>query len=162
MACAMQDDGALAFCDPGGEVTLVLPGDAAAVHDGLQALFGTLLSRGLAPSDRDTAELVLAEVLNNIVEHAYARDGGLIEITLSRRPGELVCRVTDTGAPLPQGTLPEGRLPAADLSTLQLADLPEGGFGWFLIRSLSHDLSYQRENGQNRLSFRLQMTDPPT
>ena len=32
-------------------------------------------------------------------------------------------------------------------------DLPEGGFGWFLIRSLTRDLTYLREDGYNMLCF---------
>jgi serine/threonine-protein kinase RsbW len=157
----MQDDRVIALRDGDCDVTLVVPCDAEAVREGLQALFGTLLSRGLSPADHDTAELVLAEVLNNIVEHAYARGDGLIEITLSQSPGALIFRVTDSGAPMPGGTLPDRRLPVGDLSSRPLADLPEGGFGWFLIHSLSHDLSYRREGGKNRLSFRLKTADTP-
>ena len=37
-------------------------------------------------------------------------------------------------------------------------DLPEGGFGWHVIRTLSKDLHYRRENGRNQLSFRLDTT----
>jgi serine/threonine-protein kinase RsbW len=32
-------------------------------------------------------------------------------------------------------------------------DLPEGGFGWFLIRELTKDLQYVRHEDQNRLTF---------
>ena len=32
-------------------------------------------------------------------------------------------------------------------------DLPEGGFGWFLIRTLTLDLEYERDGGFNKLRF---------
>ncbi len=130
---------------------VTIPGDALAVREGLKALFDTIVLRSLNEDGRGTAEIVLAEALNNIVEHAYARQSGEIEITLQLRPNELVCRITDTGLPMPGSKLPDGAL-APHLAT---GGLPEGGFGWYLIRSLSHDLSYHRENGRNLLSFRL-------
>ena len=68
-----------------------------------------------------------------------------------RHDGGLHCTVSDTGAPMPGLCLPEGQFqPLKDL-----ADLPEGGFGWFLIRSLTEGLAYQRSKGLNRLSFQL-------
>ena len=36
-----------------------------------------------------------------------------------------------------------------------ICDLPEGGFGWFLIRDLAKDLSYQRLAQENRIELRL-------
>jgi serine/threonine-protein kinase RsbW len=100
---------------------------------------------------RGTAEIVLAEVLNNIVEHAYADQGGDITLRLVQQDGAVHCTVIDTGAPMPGLCLPEGRFQPLD----DLADLPEGGFGWFLIRSLTQGLAYRRTQGVNRLSFRL-------
>lgn len=132
---------------------IVIPGDPMAVRHGLLALFDTILLRNLPEDGRGTAEIVLAEALNNIVEHAYARHQGDIEITLKLSPSGLVCRIVDTGVPMPEGALPAGTLkPFAEDD-----DLPEGGFGWFLIRTLSRDLEYRREGMNNLLSFRLDM-----
>ena len=58
-------------------------------------------------------------------------------------------RVVDTGLPMPGGEAPAGKLG----KLLEIQDLPEGGFGWFLIRSLTQELTYQREGNQNTLSF---------
>lgn len=99
------------------------------------------------------AELVLAEVLNNVVEHAYGEAGGRVEVSLQKGPGGVQCLITDEGRAMPGGELPEGRLPGGP--EINLSDLPEGGFGWHLIRSLSTDLTYARVDGQNRLSFLL-------
>jgi serine/threonine-protein kinase RsbW len=40
--------------------------------------------------------------------------------------------------------------PAAPLS-----EMPEGGFGWLIIRQLARDVSYTRQDGVNHLSFRI-------
>ena len=38
--------------------------------------------------------------------------------------------------------------------------LPEGGFGWLIIRRLAHDVRYLRQSGVNELSFRLAVGTP--
>lgn len=50
---------------------------------------------------------------------------------------------------MPGLCLPPGLQQPVDL----LEDIPEGGYGWFLIRSLTKDLAYHRINGTNHLSF---------
>jgi len=42
-----------------------------------------------------------------------------------------------------------------------IADLPEGGFGWGLIRALSSGLSYRRMSERNRLAFRIPLPGAP-
>ncbi|MCY1126640.1 ATP-binding protein [Frigidibacter sp. RF13] len=111
------------------------------------------LGDGLAEPDRGTVEIVLAEVLNNIVEHAYARcPPGRIRLFLTPIEEGLACRVEDDGHPMPSLVLPDGRLP--DISD-ELDLLPEGGWGWSLIRSLTADLIYERTARANRLTFRI-------
>lgn len=128
--------------------TIVIPSDPMAVRQGLKSLFDSLLLRQLDETDRGKAEIVLAEALNNIVEHAYADGTGEIELTICLNQRGLTCRIVDQGAPMPHGTLPCGHLAAPE-------GLPEGGFGWHLIRTLSEDLRYARVAGQNQLTFRL-------
>ena len=134
----------------GDHVRLMIPAGAEAVRQALQEACATWLLRSLTEDARGTAEIVIAEALNNIVEHACASGEGEIELSLKRTGGKLSVLITDRGHPMPGGTLPEGRLPVPDPD-----DLPEGGFGWFLIRSLSQDLRYCRADGRNHLFFRL-------
>lgn len=124
---------------------LVIRAEPASVRAALLSITAVAPVRDLAPPQRHTVELVLAEVLNNVAEHAYAGAAGHVAITLIMLSDGLVCEVVDEGAPMPNGALPEGRLPDADL--------PEGGFGWHLIRSLSRDITYRRQRGANRLGF---------
>jgi serine/threonine-protein kinase RsbW len=36
---------------------------------------------------------------------------------------------------------------------LDLMDLPEGGFGWFMIHSLCKEISFEREHNRNCLTM---------
>lgn len=137
----------------GAEQRLVIAGDAPAVREGLMALMATDMLRGLPEDCRTSAELVMAEVMNNIVEHAYESRGGLIEVALRRLPFGLACRISDSGLPMPGGATPMGQMTGNDAACP--ADLPEGGFGWGLIRLLARDLAYVRTGGKNHITFLL-------
>lgn len=141
----------------GDHSRIVIPSDPMAVRQALCALFDSLMAGRMSADARDTAQIVLAEALNNIVEHAYAHTSGEIEVTVDVSPLGLTCRIMDAGLPLPGGALPQGALPALRLGD----DLPEGGFGWHLIRTLSEDLDYRREGGRNFLTFRISAQQYP-
>jgi serine/threonine-protein kinase RsbW len=140
------------FQDP---PSLVFTADPAAVRAALARLLAAAPVQGLAEDDRGTVELVLAEVLNNVAEHAYAGGSGPVEVGLCATPLGIACRIVDKGFAMPGGKLPDGTLP--DVAP---PDFPEGGFGWHLIRSLTADLTYARSAGQNRLSFLIPLTAP--
>lgn len=107
----------------------------------------------LSEEEKSSIEIVLAEALNNVVEHAYAdSEQGEIKLVLRHGRAGLLVEIRDSGLPMPNGRTPVGDHPATDVSN---ADLPEGGFGWFLIRELARDLVYDRENGENFLIFRM-------
>lgn len=143
-----------------GMARIVIDSDLKAVRDGLQDLFASALMTELSAESRGTAEIVLAEALNNVVEHAYATYPGKIEVSMQRQDHGLSVEVVDRGLPMRQAGLPGGNLPAGRPPQQgSLDDLPEGGFGWFLIRSLSQDLSYAREADRNCLRFSLPVDD---
>jgi serine/threonine-protein kinase RsbW len=130
------------------EALFTMTSEAEAVRDGLQTAMASAPLSLISDNDRGTAEIVLAEVLNNVVEHAYATLTGNIRLQLSLSQDRLHCLIEDEGVAMPGGQPPAGNLPRAE-------DLPEGGFGWHLIRVLSTGLSYQRLGQTNRLSFSL-------
>ena len=121
------------------------------MRDGLSKL-------GLLPEELGSVEIVVAEVLNNISEHAYEeRPDGKIEMALIPSNAQLHCSVVDHGKPMPNGQTPLGK--AHDLD-VEMDDLPEGGFGWFLIGELAHDLTYERKGEENHLTFKMQVGAP--
>ncbi len=135
------------------DVAVRLSGGEIAVRRTLVLLRDRLRAAGVAESDNYDVELVLAEVLNNVFEHAYRdRPDGWIELHVRVTPREIEMHLIDEGHAMPNLRLPTGTLPDAAVS---LDQLPEGGFGWHLIRSLTDRLSYRRVVAENRLEMTL-------
>lgn len=135
------------------ELRLVFSSTPLSVRRALRSTLGGLAGLNLTRAECETVETVLAEVLNNVVEHAYdcVRDG-CIEFRIRHDDRGLLCRVLDDGRPMPEGALPTG---GDAWSSALIRDLPEGGFGWLIIRELATDIDYVRRGGRNCLSFRL-------
>jgi serine/threonine-protein kinase RsbW len=131
------------------QIGLDLDASPLAVRRALDRLLTDAALSGLTEERRGALWTVLAEVLNNVVEHAYARDRGRIRLNLWQDGPVLGIEVVDRGAPMPGLHLPEGH--PAEIGTFD--HLPEGGFGWFLIRSMTHELRYDRVGAENRLRF---------
>ncbi|MFL4469665.1 ATP-binding protein [Tateyamaria armeniaca] len=125
-----------------------------AVRDALKKLMDGLKPLSLDVEEAGTVELVMAEALNNIVEHAYPEGDpdGPINITCSHARDGLHMTVVDNGRAMPDGRTPLGAPVETDVA---LNDMPEGGFGWFLIKDLAKDVRYDRVESENHLSLRL-------
>lgn len=102
-------------------------------------------------------ELVLAEVMNNITEHTGAAQiNGMrqmmpsIHLSIVRHSAGLACAITDDGQSLPDECLQPRTLPDA-----MQPEMPEGGFGWFLIQDLTQALCYYRDGNRNFLAFNI-------
>lgn len=116
---------------------------------------GRLRAAGVPSARADEIEIALAEAINNVVEHAFAgSENGTVHLLCSLRPNRLDIRICDTGSPLPDERLPPGL--AADLAVPR-SELPEGGFGWFLIRELTSEIRYDRCGNSNHLSLRFDL-----
>lgn len=134
----------------------MFPGDEHSVRRALSSAMQAFGRMCLSEECLGTVEIVLAEVLNNVVEHAYAEHGrGVIELRVGLEQNGLAFCIRDDGAPMPDSSLPMGA--AHDLDVAE-QDLPEGGFGWFLIRELTEALSYRRIGNRNELRFRMTRT----
>lgn len=94
--------------------------------------------------------LVLAEALNNVIEHAYGTEtSGDIQIKGTLRAQTLSVQIVDKGKPF------DGPPDEVVLNTekYELSDLPDGGFGWFLIKRLTEDIHFSRDGGKNKLTL---------
>lgn len=128
---------------------------------GIQSVVSKLRSLGVPGARVDEVQIALTEAVNNVVEHAYEdTTPGDVRIRVELAPERLWISIQDAGSPFPQGELPEGK--PADISG-PTDSLPEGGFGWFLIRELASQVQYERSDGNNNLSlcFEIQVTTPP-
>lgn len=98
----------------------------------------------------DSLRLSVAEALNNIVEHAYdGRIGMPIVTQVSAAPARCEVRLIDEGKPMPGGEIPDGSGSTFDPDDIE--NLPEGGFGWLLIRAEMDDVGYERREDRNFL-----------
>lgn len=140
------------FSLPAFEITL--DSRACAVRGALRQILQGLAPLELEQEEADAVELVMAEVLNNVVEHAYSADSrqGNIIVRCTHQLDGLFIHVVDHGVAMPDGKIPLGALSSNDVA---LEDMPEGGFGWFLIRHLARDVAYERGKGENRLFLRM-------
>lgn len=146
-----------AAVEAGGEVDDVLfaarcAGDDVGVGGMLADLQATLAVKLVDPDRTGDMMIVLGEMLNNTVEHAMRdQDGGWIDLSVRDAGARIEVVTRDDGRALPPALLTgDVELPEAgeDVETM-----PEGGFGWFLIHSLVDDLTYERDDGVNRISF---------
>ncbi|MDA7966457.1 ATP-binding protein [Ruegeria sp.] len=122
------------------------------------ALLGTRLTELGVPTHRaGDIKIALAEAINNVVEHAYADiPPAAIRVKCCLCRDQLEVQILDTGNPMPGLQVPDG-VPASVETTRQ--NLPEGGFGWFLIRQLTSEIRYERQEGRNLLFLRFDLTD---
>lgn len=141
-------------------LTMTFTASALAVRGALQAVKGVLREQALAEEIAGLVEIVLAEVLNNIVEHAYGDEGhGEIDLEMENRGNALAFVIRDAGRPMPGGAPPAGRPQDLDVEPHRL---PEGGFGWHLIRELTSGLEYRRLGERNELRFLVPVDGPVT
>lgn len=105
----------------------------------------------LGPDARDCVLLVLAEVLNNVAEHAYGGAAGPVTVSLRRDNGRVVARVLDRGGVAP--SFSNGR-------KIDPEALPEGGFGFGLIRALAGAVCQKRRMGCNVLRMSMDAHNP--
>jgi len=132
-----------------------VPAELDRMHALLSLLNDRLEGFALGADLAGSLQIVLTEILNNIVEHAFAgREDGTILVRLQRLPRALSCEITDNGRPMPEGRLPPRN--EQDLAVPRSL-LPEGGFGWLMIHDLAEDLSYVRRGDLNRLCFSLRL-----
>jgi serine/threonine-protein kinase RsbW len=125
-----------------------------AAREAISQLMEKLSPLQLDIEETGTFELVIAEALNNVVEHGYPdpTQGGPIEIDCTHKSNGLHVHIVDQGLPMPDGKTPLGLAAEVDVDFM---DMPEGGFGWFLIKDLAKDVHYERQGNSNCLHLRV-------
>lgn len=135
---------------------LQIAGTDQAIREALEKIVVDLSKARLSKDDTEHAQIVLGEVLNNIVEHAFVGiTSGAIRLLACRSRKMLRVTVQDNGIAMPNGQLPQRPQPRIDVA---IDDLPEGGFGWHLIRSLTDRLHYERNGETNQLTLDIPVT----
>ncbi|PJJ85586.1 anti-sigma regulatory factor (Ser/Thr protein kinase) [Brevirhabdus pacifica] len=134
----------------GSSLTLSLRSELMAVRQTLRAVRRSLDAMPLTEGGAGMVELALAEAMNNVVIHAHGKATGILQLRLRQTGSHLLVRLRDNGRGMPGGSPPDGLPPL----TGELGEPPrDGGFGWFLIRSVTSRVRYRRAGGWNCLSF---------
>lgn len=140
------------------EFSLQFPSSAHDVRGALLRMRGYLGHLGITGDAAGQIEIVLAEILNNVVEHALPEAGeGVIQLNCERQKDMLRFAVCDNGKSMPDGQMPGPLLPCLNKD---FQDLPEGGFGWALVHMLARDLHYERIATNNILYFSVATSQP--
>ncbi len=125
---------------------------------GIARLSKCLAGQGLPSHKAGDVKIALAEAINNVVEHSYAGiTPAKVKVRCRLHRNWLEILISDTGNPLPGFRVPDG-VPAPLGSSIE--ELPEGGFGWFLIHELTSEIRYDRSDDRNRLSLRFDFPGP--
>ena len=109
----------------------------------------------LTPLDYETIEeinLCVVESVNNAVEHSYANQSGKeVQVKIDLQPDCLILDIIDTGIGLKDGKLPDIKLNEVDPKDIQ--NLPEGGWGLYIILNAVDEMDYFREGQTNTLKL---------
>ena len=113
------------------------------------AVRGLCGAAGVAERECAHIGLALVEAANNVVRHAYRGEAGhTLEVVFMLEGDQFTLEVADHGTPTPPRPEPNFEFDPADV-----ANLPEGGMGLFIIHSVMDRVEYHSENGRN--AFRM-------
>ena len=110
------------------------------------------LQWGLAGEGLFAVELATEEAMVNVCNYAYRHGEGKIRLRCMEDGDRFVIEVTDWGVPFDATALPA--------PNLTLEKRPIGGLGIYLIKKMTDEMKYTREDGRNvlRLFIRKERT----
>ncbi len=90
--------------------------------------------------------LVLEELVLNVINYAYDESGHHLDVQLTCNEEDLVIEITDEGKafdPLHDAPDPDMESPMEERRI--------GGLGVYLVRTMTSEMQYRREDGKNRV-----------
>lgn len=91
--------------------------------------------------------LVLEELVLNVINYAYEESGHQFDVRLTCNADDLVIEITDEGIPFD----PLEDAPEPDMDS-PMEERRIGGLGVYLVRTMTSDMQYRREDGKNCLT----------
>lgn len=120
--------------------------------DALAAAIGAFVEENHLPQRcAYLLDLVLEEIVTNVINHGSRAGQANIEVHVRREGDHLAGSVRDDAAPFD----PLSRGPV-DVSA-GIEERSIGGLGIHLVREMTRDLTYAREDGHNVLSFSIEL-----
>ncbi len=128
-------------------VTLRIDSRLANVELVARAVRGLCNAAGMPGRECARVELALVEAVNNVVRHAYRGQAGhWVEVVFTAEEGRISLEVADEGT-----AMPPRATPVFDFDPSDLANIPEGGMGLYLIHSVMDTVEYHSRDGRNAL-----------
>ncbi|MEZ5064996.1 MAG: ATP-binding protein [bacterium] len=118
----------------------------------IHATLTSVLPPWLPESVRHRLAICLGEAFQNAVVHAWGHEDGWVEVRVALDDDHVVIDVVDGGAGMTDADrrrLATAELP--DLDRIPLSALPEGGYGFGILRSVMDEIEYTSGRGRNRL-----------
>jgi serine/threonine-protein kinase RsbW len=116
-------------------------------------LRGLMQASPFVDSCRYDLELAVVEALTNVVKHAYGGEPEhFIDVGIFMYPDHWLVEIEDRGKTLEKATLDVDTPPS--VIDIELTELPESGWGIYLINHCVDDVDYYSNDSGNKLSFR--------
>jgi len=121
-------------------------GNVALVSTSIQ---GLCKLTSLDPVAVDDVQLCVAEGINNVIKHSYANEAGHeVIVTVSLRKDLMMIEISNCGSAMDPRLLKIVTAPSTD--NLPIEQLPEGGWGLYIIKSKMDEVTYQ-DDGQTHI-----------
>ncbi len=135
--------------DEAREVTLRIDSRFDHVELVARAVRGLCAAAGMPGRDAAGVEIAVAEAVNNVIRHAYGCETGHpIDVAFVLERGRVTIEVSDEGTPMAPRTSP-----VLDFDPADVASLPEGGMGLFLIHQVMDQVEVRRHGERNTLAM---------
>ena len=119
-----------------------------------QAIHKMVADAGMGEVDSARVELGVVEALNNVVEHAYQWQlNHKIKVVFESSKNYVVIHIVDTGIAMGQNLFTHKDNQKEVKEHVEIEDIPVGGWGLALIKSIMDEVSYKSENGINHLTL---------
>ncbi len=126
---------------------ITVPARLESLEGLLKSATGSALQSGLAGHSLCAVELVTEEAVINVFKYAYPQGEGKVRLRCMDDGDRFVIEVTDWGV-----IFDATAQPAPDV-TSPLEDRPVGGQGIHLIKKMTDEMRYTRNDRQNILSL---------
>jgi serine/threonine-protein kinase RsbW len=109
----------------------------------------------LPPVEINGVRQAVKEALNNVIIHSYqGQYNCLIDLIVSFQDDHLVISIKDSGIGMDPKLLEMDRSAVVDIDPSNIEQIPNGGWGLYLIKELMDSISYHTEAGIHTLEMK--------
>jgi anti-sigma regulatory factor (Ser/Thr protein kinase) len=141
--------------------SITVPGRIESVRPAAAFLVNTAKTLNIAAATHHLFEVAIVEALTNALEHNDRGGDEAIHCEIELDEGRLTIRVLDEAARAPLSLrIPTGGVPWNEVPPESIQNVPESGYGLYLMRAIFSEVRPITRNGQHGVELQL-MTDAP-